>query len=237
MAKSYSYNGTEVSEIELNEAAAGYNMGVDEYIETFNVDVVEIDPPKEAKKEEVKKQEPVGKPRDTQQEDAPVVSESTASDSEDSSLESTTPTDPPNELTASAYLDSWNAEVYKAQENNDTKLQKILEKEKDGFDDAVANNTKFYITRDDEKILVYDPEIIENESAELQLTEEEAIEEPGVEPEVEVALVGEDQDQLNVMQAQPEAIVEESVFESDEQKNIVEKISAGDVVTKGDLKG
>ncbi len=234
MAKSYSYNGTEVSEIEINEAAAGFNMEVNEYIETFGVDVVEIDPPKEAKKQEVDKQEPVGKPQDTQQEDAPVVSENTASDSEDSLLESTTPTDPPSELTASAYLDRWNSELYKAQENNDTKLQEILEKEKDGFDRAVANNTKFYITRDNEKILVYDPEIIEKENIELQLTEEEeAIEEP----EVEVALVGEDQDQLNVMQAQPEAIVEGSVFESDEQKNIVEKISAGDVVTKSDLTG
>jgi len=101
MAKSYSYNGTEVSEIEINEAAAGFNMEVNEYIETFGVDVDEIDPPKEAKKQEEEKQKPGGKPQDTQQEDAPGVSENTASDSEDSLLESTTPTEPPKKLNRS----------------------------------------------------------------------------------------------------------------------------------------
>jgi len=234
MSKSYYYQGTEVSEAEVLEAAASYDMETEDYLETFDFTVEEK--PDKIEEEKKPKKEKAGKQKDTQTEDATVVSESSASTSTPSSSESSTEVEPEGEDLKKWYKhfnpepegdQGFKREIYDAQRAGDDQLTRQLEKEKKEFDAAVRNGEEYYITRNGEGIKVYDPNenVFEEFTEEIEETEEDII---GVEFPTE--------DQANVFLEQPEEEEKvESIFEDGDQESIVTKISNGEHVLPVDI--
>ena len=223
MAKSYSYNGNDVSETEVLEAAAGFNMGVDEYVSTFNVNVTETKDPEEGE-DKKEKEQPAGKPQDTQKEDATAVSESSASTSEESSSE---PGGEDDWYTKAKKKESeWSNDPTLASDEEFGKLQNNI-----AAYEKAKQEGKESITIDGEVIslIEIEPEEIalETSTPETNITTEEVLDDGTVIQKTEVG-----DDQLNISVKEEDASFEKpSVYKSDNEENLVEKLKNGERIS------
>ena len=224
MAKSYSYNGNDVSETEVLEAAAGFNMGVDEYVSTFNVNVTETKDPEEGE-DKKEKEQPAGKPQDTQKEDATAVSESSASTSEESSSE---PGGEDDWYTKAKKKESeWSNDPTLASDKEFGKLQNNI-----AAYEKAKQEGKESITIDGEVIslIEIEPEEIalETSTPETNVTTEEVLDDGTVIQKTEVG-----DDQLNISIKDEPAPFEQStvIYNSDEEKDLVGKLKEGERIT------
>jgi len=231
MAKSYSYNGNDVSETEVLEAAAGFNMGIDEYVSTFNVNVTETpdkeegvvpgDKKKKKKEEEEKeKEQPAGKQEDAQEEDATAASDSSASTSEESSSEPGGDDDWYTE--SKKTLEKWSNDPTLATVSQFTKLQKDIS----SYELALKNGEDF-IEIDGEKIQISKPEEPADVIVDENVTTEEVLDDGTVIQKTEVG-----DDQLNISVKEEDASFEKpSVYKSDNEEKLVEKLMNGERIS------
>lgn len=231
MAKSYSYNGNDVSETEVLEAAAGFNMGIDEYVSTFNVNVTETpdkeegvvpgDKKKKKKEEEEKeKEQSAGKQEDAQEEDATAASDSSASTSEESSSE---PGGDDDWYTnAKETIEKWSNDPTLATVSEFTKLKKDIS----NYELAVEEGRDF-IEIDGQKIQLTKPEETIDVLVGENVTTEEVLDDGTVIQKTEVG-----DDQLNISIKEEDAGFEKpSIYKSDKEQDLVEKIKSGERIS------